>query len=225
MTFRAASGDITGLLGPNGAGKTTLMSLLAGLTSPDSGAVTFTLPNGTPPTPGDFGAMLDQYGMFGRLSATAYVEYVAALYRVPPSDGRRRSSDLLDVFDVGEDAGLPVDALSTGTRKKVALAAALVHAPKILLLDEPLETVDPVAQATIERVLRRFADEGGTVLMSTHNLDVVERVCDRLVMIAHGDVVLEGTVSQLTARGRLTDLFAEAASITPRDVEQLRWLW
>lgn len=224
VSFTCPAGQVTGLLGPNGAGKTTILSCVAGLMEPDSGSAQIIRANGEFAAARDIGGVLDQYGLFGKLTVASYVSYVAALYGIDRKLGRFRATALLEALEI-DDIGKRVDELSTGSRKKVALAAALIHGPSVLLLDEPLETVDPIARATIESVLRRFARAGGTILMSTHDLDLVQRVCDRVVMMARGQVVEDTAVSGLAERGGLTAVFSSAVGIAPRDTGGLSWLW
>ncbi|MCB1248602.1 MAG: ATP-binding cassette domain-containing protein, partial [Acidimicrobiales bacterium] len=135
-----------------------------------------------------------------------------------------RSTELLDVLELTDAAARTVADYSHGMTKKIVLAAALLHGPSVLFLDEPFEAIDPVSTRTIEAVLRRHVDQGGTVVFSSHVLDVVERLCDHLAVIDHGTVRASGTIEEVRAGRRLEDAFMALIGVDDADTDDLTWL-
>jgi ABC-2 type transport system ATP-binding protein len=141
-----------------------------------------------------------------------------------PATVAERSNELLDVLDLRSAADTLVVDYSTGMRKKVALASALLHGPHVLFLDEPFEAVDPVSTRTIRAVLERFTDAGHTVVFSSHVMEVVERLCDRVAVIHEGRVIAEGATDELRGNRRLEDVFVDLVGARPADAKALGWL-
>jgi ABC-2 type transport system ATP-binding protein len=204
------TGSFYGLVGPNGAGKTTTLSMATGLLRPDAGGV---LVHGVDvwadpvSAKAMIGNLADGVRLFDRLTGEQLITYTAMMFGLARDEIAPRTSDLLDLMDLRDAAGTIVADYSAGMSKKVALACALVHAPRLLVLDEPFESVDPVSAANIEDVLRGYTASGGTVIVSSHSMDLVQRMCDNVAVIAGGRVLAAGTVDEVRAGESLQDRF------------------
>ena len=220
-------GCFFGLVGPNGAGKTTTIRMLTALLRPDAGQVwveghdVWRDPVGAKAR---IGVLPDEFKLFDRLSGVELLNYCGLLRGMPPDVVAERTADLLTVLDLAADADTMVIDYSTGMRKKIALAAALLHAPSVLFLDEPFESVDPIATRTIRTVLERYTDTGGTVVFSSHVMEVVERLCDRVGVMHQGRLIAEGAIDELRAGRRLEDVFVDLVGARPTDTGALAWL-
>jgi ABC-2 type transport system ATP-binding protein len=206
------AGSFFGLVGPNGAGKTTTLSMATGLLRPDAGSVqVHGVDVWQDPVAAKrmIGNLADGVRLFDRLTGEQLITYTAMMFGVPRTEIARRVSDLLDMMDLREGAGTIVADYSAGMTKKIALACALVHAPRLLVLDEPFESVDPVSAANIEDVLRGYTASGGTVIVSSHSMDLVQRMCDHVAVIANGIVLSAGTVDEVRAGESLQNRFVE----------------
>lgn len=201
-TLRAEEGRVTGLVGPNGAGKTTLLLMLASLLAPDSGSIRI---GGVDPAADPLAArrllgwMPDALGAWPSLTARETIVTTARLYGISRSDAAPRAEQLLDLVGLGELADSPAKVLSRGQKQKLGLARALVHDPQVLLLDEPASGLDPEARVQLRVLLRRFAAEGRTVLISSHVLSELEEVVDDAVFLVAGAVV-DAAPAQASAR-------------------------
>lgn len=205
-------GSFYGLVGPNGAGKTTTLSMATGLLRPDAGtASVHGVDVWTDPAAAKrmIGNLADGVRLFDRLTGAQLISYTALMYGLPREQIAPRVADLLQLMDLGAAAGTPVADYSAGMTKKVALACALVHAPRLLVLDEPFESVDPVSAANIEDVLRSYTVSGGTVIVSSHSMDLVQRMCDHVAIVAAGRVLAAGTVDEVRAGATLQDRFLD----------------
>ena len=215
LSLEVGRGEIVGFLGPNGAGKTTTLRACSGLLTPESGRVVIAgAPLGEAPLAARarLGLVPDEPFLYERLTPVEFLEFVAALYDVPPAQASRRADQLLERFELAAAAGELIETCSRGMRQKVSIAAALLHDPPLLLLDEPLNGLDPLAVRTLKDLLRERAARGLGVLVSTHLIEVAERLCDRVVIIHRGRKRADGTPAALLA-GRLgrtlEDLFLE----------------
>jgi ABC-2 type transport system ATP-binding protein len=205
-------GCFFGLVGPNGAGKTTTLAMVTGLLRPDAGGArvdgidVWAQPLSARAR---MGVLPEGLRLFERLSGRELLHFTGRLRGMPTAEVDQRAGELLSVLGL-EGAGdqLVVD-YSTGMRKKVALAAALLHNPAVLFLDEPFEAVDPVSARTIREVLRAFTGRGGTVVFSSHVMDLVERICDEVAVMAGGRVLAAGPVDELRAGRPLEEVFVE----------------
>jgi ABC-2 type transport system ATP-binding protein len=210
-----AAGAFTGLVGPNGAGKTTLLRMITGLCRPDSGTISVA---GVPVWPDPdgirqlMGVLPDDLRLFERLTGREFLAYVGLLRGINGDELTRRSDQLLDVMGFGFSSDELVADYSTGMRKKVALAAALIHAPKILFLDEPFESVDPVSVRALQDVLRAYQQAGGTVVLSSHVMDTVEKLCTYVAIMDRGQIIATGTVDEIRQGSRLEDVFLATVS-------------
>ena len=217
LSLEIASGQIYALLGPNGAGKTTTLRMVAGLLKPDAGRIAVSgIDIGRDP----IGAkavtawLPDEPLIYDRLSPREYLAFVAGLWQVPGEIAGRRTEALLEGLGLLAHGDKRCQGLSKGMRQKVALAGALVHEPKLIILDEPLTGLDAGSARHVKTVLRGHVERGNTVIMTTHILDVAERMADRIGVIARGRLIAEGTLDDLRSRaGRgeasLEDLFLE----------------
>jgi ABC-2 type transport system ATP-binding protein len=204
-------GSFFGLVGPNGAGKTTTLAMVTGLLRPDAGGARVDGVDvwADPLTArGRMGVLPEGLRMFERLSGRELLAFTGRLRGMPPAEVDERAAELLSVLGLADATQLVVD-YSTGMRKKVALAAALLHNPPVLFLDEPFEAVDPVSARTIREVLRAFTGRGGTVVLSSHVMDLVERICDDVAVMAGGRVLAAGTVDAVRGGRSLEEVFVE----------------
>jgi ABC-2 type transport system ATP-binding protein len=221
-------GSLFGLVGPNGAGKTTSIRMMTGLLRPDGGQV---LIGGVAVWPDPLavkrriGILLEDDELFGRLTAPELLEFTGLLRGMPIDTVRQRSRELLDVLGLTDDASTLVVDFSHGMHKKVALAAALLHAPSVLFLDEPFEAVDPVSARAIRSLLDQHRRAGGTIVMSSHVMDLVEAMCDAAAVIAQGRVVAAGTLDQVRGGdANLEDAFVRLVGAGPSTTEDFEWL-
>ena len=201
LSFAVQAGQVVGFLGPNGAGKTTTMRAVFGLTDLDAGTVRW---NGAAVGPAErrrFGYMPEERGLYPGMRVAEQIEYLARLHGVPAADATRATHAWLERLGVAARAGDRVDALSHGNQQRVQLAAALVHDPELLVLDEPLAGLDPSGIEAIGEVLVEQARQGRGVLFSSHQLDLVEDLCESVTIIDHGRLVVSGTVDGLATSG------------------------
>jgi ABC-2 type transport system ATP-binding protein len=215
-----------GIVGPNGAGKTTTISMVTGLLTPDAGTVhihgvnLWDDPDRAKPM---LGVLPDGLRTFDRLTGAELISYAGLLRGVDPTTVKSRRDDLLAALDLEESSRILVTDFSAGMMKKITLACALIHAPSVLVLDEPFEAVDPVSAGAIRRILADFAASGGTVVMSSHVMALVERVCDHVAILGKGKVLAQGTLDDVRKGMDLEDRFVELVGILA-DERELPWL-
>ncbi|GAA2097853.1 ABC transporter ATP-binding protein [Microlunatus panaciterrae] len=227
LNLEVRAGCLFGLVGPNGAGKTTTLSMATGLLRPDAGtAIVLGHDVWSDPARAKalMGVLPDGLRLFDRLSGGELLHYVGLLRRVPPADIASRSAELLEALGLAEDADTLVVEYSAGMTKKIGLACALIHAPRLLVLDEPFEAVDPVSGEAIRSILRGYADSGGTVVMSSHVMELVESLCDDLAVVAQGRVLATGTLDEVRAGSSLQSRFLELVGFHASGQEALAWL-
>lgn len=206
------TGSFYGLVGPNGAGKTTTLSMATGLLRPDQGQIWIhgvDVWNNTVEAKRLVGILADGVRLFDRLSGEQLVTYTGLLEGMDRDTVAERTADLLHLLDLESAAGTLVVDYSAGMTKKIALACALIHAPRLLVLDEPFESVDPVSAANIRDILQGYARSGGTVIVSSHAMDLVQRMCDHVAVISGGRVLAAGTVDEVRGGSTLEDRFVE----------------
>jgi ABC-2 type transport system ATP-binding protein len=228
VTLSAPYGQVTALVGPNGAGKTTLLLILASLLRPDKGEVRVA---GADPVTDPYGVrasmgwMPDSFGVYDQLTVREYLGFFADAYRLKRSGVANRVAELLTLIHLAEYAYQPVHVLSRGQKQRLALARALIHRPRVLLLDEPASGLDPRSRVELRDILRGLATEGTAVLVSSHILTELEEIADRVVLVASGRTVDEHTMSDLIAQGRTgyrvraTDPAALASALADRSIE------
>lgn len=205
-------GSFYGLVGPNGAGKTTTLSMATGLLRPEFGtALIYGVDMWENPVEAKrlVGNLADGVRMFDRLTGQQLVTYHGLLSGLDAETVATRTTDLLGLLDLQQAANTLVVDYSAGMTKKIALACAMIHAPRLLVLDEPFESVDPVSAANIRDILHGYVAGGGTVIVSSHSMDLVERMCDHVAVIAAGRVVAAGTVDDVRAGSTLEDRFVQ----------------
>ncbi|MFE6690746.1 ABC transporter ATP-binding protein [Streptomyces sp. NPDC057743] len=223
------AGHFIGLVGPNGAGKTTTLSMVTGLLRPDSGLVEIgghDVWRDPVAVKSRIGVLPEGLRLFERLSGRELLAYIGRLRGLPGAEVDKRAGQLLDVLDLSGSQHKMVVDYSTGMRKKIGLAAALLHNPEILFLDEPFEGVDPVSAQTIRGVLERYTSSGATVIFSSHVMELVESLCDWVAVMAAGRIRAQGPLA--TVRGdapSLQDAFLELVGAGGRRTGQdLDWL-
>lgn len=220
------AGSFYGLVGPNGAGKTTTLSMATGLLRPDYGTAHVhgvDLWDRTTEVTRMLGVLPDGVRLFDRLTGRELVTYAGLLRGLDRATVVARTEDLLTALDLQQDAGKLVVDYSAGMTKKIALASALIHAPRVLVLDEPFEAVDPVSAANIRDILTDYVRSGGTVVVSSHVMDLVQRMCDHVAVVANGLVLAAGTVDEVRAGQSLEDRFVELVGGRQQS-EGLAWL-
>ncbi len=221
------AGSFFGLVGPNGAGKTTALLMAVGLLRPDAGrSEVLGVDVWADPMQARrlMGVLPDGLAMPERLTGRELLALIGQLRGLDPDVIAQRTQDLLAVMGLaGADRTLIVD-YSTGMRKKIGLATALLHAPRVLVLDEPFEAVDPVSAATLRAILVRFVADGGSVVLSSHAMSLVEQLCDTVAMMALGVVVAAGPLDEVRAGRTLEEAFIRLAGAEVRDTQELSWL-
>ncbi|WP_295626576.1 ABC transporter ATP-binding protein [uncultured Corynebacterium sp.] len=201
MSFTVNPGEIYGFVGANGAGKTTTMRIALGVLTTDGGEVRLGDVALDDTSRRTIGYMPEERGLYPKEKVLDQLIYFARLHGMDAPIAKDRAESLLETLNLTERAGDKVDTLSLGNQQRVQLAAALVHDPKVLVLDEPFSGLDPIAVDVMSRVLRERANQGIPVVFSSHQLDLVERLCDRVGIIRDGRMIAEGTVEELRTKG------------------------
>jgi ABC-2 type transport system ATP-binding protein len=220
LDLEVRAGEIVGFLGPNGAGKTTTLRVCSGLLRPDAGTVTiagYALADTPLEARARMGFVPDRPFLYDRLSGREFLDFVAALYGVPEAAALERTGGLFERLELAAVADDAIESYSLGMRQKLSVTAALVHDPPLLLLDEPLQGLDPQGARALKDLLRERAERGFGVLVSTHLLEVAERLCDRVVILRRGRSVASGTLEELRgsgSRATLEDVFLELTKDT-----------
>ena len=202
VTFSVAQGQFFGFLGPNGAGKSTTIKMLTGLLDPSAGSIEIL---GHPFTAGaldlkrQIGVVPEGMALFGRLTAPEYLRFVGRMYGLDRQTTNQRTDELLDFMQLSNETGKLVTDFSHGMQKKLALAAAVIHGPKILFLDEPFEGVDAIAAGMLKSMLQGMIGRGATIFLTTHVLEIVERLCSHVAIISQGRLVANGSIDELRA--------------------------
>ncbi|GIH70468.1 ABC transporter ATP-binding protein [Sphaerimonospora thailandensis] len=220
-------GSFTGLVGPNGAGKTTTLSMITGLLRPDGGLIEIDGHNvwaDPVSVKSRIGVLPEGLRLFERLSGRELLLYNGQLRGIPLDEVGRRADELLRVMDLVDAQDKLVVDYSTGMRKKIGLAAALLHNPSVLFLDEPFEGVDPVSANTLTEVLRRFTASGSTVVFSSHVMDLVERLCDWVSVMDRGRIVAQGPLDDVRGERTLNEAFLDLVGARGNGDEGLSWL-
>jgi ABC-2 type transport system ATP-binding protein len=214
ISLNVFGGEVFGFLGPNGAGKTTTIKMIVGLLQPTSGTVKvagYDMQKQPLQAKYSSGYVPDTPTLYPKLSARELLRFVGDLYGLDPRKINHRIEELLSLFGLAEAGDDLIDTYSHGMQQKASLAAALMHDPKVLVLDEPTVGLDPKSARLIKDVLRQLADRGSTVFVTTHILEIAERMCDRIGIINKGQLVAIGTMDELRAMGRgestLEDIF------------------
>lgn len=208
LNLEVRAGEIFGFLGPNGSGKTTTIKMLVGLLEPTAGQA-FICGHDIVKEPGKAKALLayvpDQPKLYGKLSAREFLALVADLYRIPREASRPRAQQLLEMFDLAPRADELLEGYSHGMRQKVVLAAALIHQPRVLLMDEPTVGLDPASARLLKDVLAELARQGATIFVSTHILEIAERLCHRVGILQGGRLIAQGSPEELRRQAGQTE--------------------
>jgi ABC-2 type transport system ATP-binding protein len=232
LSFRVGRGRFFGFLGPNGAGKSTTIKMLTGLLRPTEGDAVvegIRLSEDLLGVKRLIGVLPEELPLYERLSGEEYLLFAGRMYGLDRAETRRRCDELLEFLSLAEDRGKLIVDYSQGMKKKLALAASLIHSPRVLFLDEPLNGIDPVSGRVVTDLLRRLTGKGVTVFFTTHVLDVVERLCDEVAVIDRGRIVAQGTLPEIRAQrevagdASLEDVFLKliAADVQRQD---LSWI-
>ena len=227
LTLRVPRGCFYGFLGPNGAGKTTTIRMLMGLAPPTTGVIEILglpMPERAIEIKGRIGLVPDESLLFDHLTGAEFLEFVGRMYRLERSVARERTRELLALFELSGEPRKLITDYSKGMRKRLAMAASLIHRPDLFLMDEPFEGVDAVGARLMKDILLDQVRRGATVFLTSHVLEVVERLCDRVAIIHQGRLVMDGAMSDLrTDTDTLEDLFVRAVG-AGRAPETLDWL-
>ncbi|SBT63619.1 ABC-2 type transport system ATP-binding protein [Micromonospora sediminicola] len=221
------TGSFYGLLGPNGAGKTTTLSMAVGLLRPDAGearVLGYDVWADPVRAKSLLGVMPDGVRLFDRLSGAELLAYHGLLRGMDPKVVDQRAAELLDVLALSDAGRTLVVDYSAGMKKKIGLACALLHGPRLLVLDEPFEAVDPVSAALIRDILHRYVTGGGTVIFSSHVMEVVERLCSHVAILADGRIKRVGTLGEVRGDRSLEEVFVEVVGGRTATGEELSWL-
>lgn len=220
-------GSFCGLVGPNGSGKTTALRMITGLLRPDHGQA-WVVGHDTWAEPVTvkrlLGVVPDPLNLFERLSARELMVHLGEIRQMDPTVVARRTGELLEVMDLGASGDKQIGGYSHGMRKKTAIAAALLHRPLVLVLDEPFEGVDPVSVLAVRSVLDRYRASGGTVVFSSHTMELVDKMCDYVAVMSKGRLVSSGSTAALRGAGTLEQAFISLIGAAPVAEDKLAWL-
>lgn len=236
LTLCVPAGSIFGFIGLNGAGKTTSIRILAGLTQKDAGEIVLfgkTIGEQDNSFKRNIGFVIDEPLYFEWMTVRDYLRFVGWMYDLSVEDVEKRADELIDFFDLTDKADSPIDTFSSGVKKKVSLAAAIIQKPQLIVLDEPLEVIDAVAASSIKESLALMASKGTTVLTTSHVLDTIEKFCTGVAIIHHGKILLQCKTTEIRSKAKgtlanqpfesLEELFVELVSDKVRK-KHLSWL-
>jgi ABC-2 type transport system ATP-binding protein len=240
VNLRVAPGQFFGFLGPNGAGKSTTIKMLTGLLAPTSGRIEILgldFAQNTVEVKRQIGVVPEGLALFGRLTGAEYLTFVGRMYGLDRETTASRTSELLEFMQLADQPRKLVTDYSHGMQKKLAMAAAVIHGPKILFLDEPFEGVDAIAAGTLKAMLQRMIARGATIFLTSHVLEIVERLCSHVAIIDRGQLVAQGSLEELragveaqapgmTSGGKLTleEIFLRTVGGTRSAEQELSWL-
>lgn len=219
LSFAIGAGTVAGFVGRNGAGKTTTINILAGIVKPGEGETEVL---GTHIMPGDWkykskvGFVLERPNYVNNLTGREYLQFACIMHGIPKSESSLRIGELLDFLELGAGSGKPIRDYSKGMKKKISLAAALIHNPELLILDEPLEGVDPVSAGEIKKFLVSLAEKGKTVFISSHELGTIEKICRDMIILDRGRSLYAGTMDGL--KKKLGDAGGGSSDATLEDI-------
>src|SRR5579862_1916270 len=241
VTFSVAQGQFFGFLEPNGAGKSTTIKMLTGLLEPSAGSIEILgqpFASGSLDLKRQIGVVPEGMALFGRLTAPEYLRFVGRMYGLDRDTTNQRTNELLDFMQLSNETRKLVTDFSHGMQKKLALAAAVIHGPRVLFLDEPFEGVDAIAAGMLKAMLQRMISRGATIFLTTHVLEIVERLCSHVAIISQGRLVANGSIEELRAgvassipgaeagqRLTLEEIFLSMVGASGREpVQELSWL-
>jgi ABC-2 type transport system ATP-binding protein len=231
IDLNVAQGEFYGFLGPNGAGKSTTIKMLTGMLRPTLGQVRvagFDMLQHPLEVKRVIGILPEETSLYERLTAREMLLFAGQMYGLSRSETQQRAEDLLGVMELTSDSDKLIVDYSMGMKKKVALAAALIHRPRVLFLDEPFNGIDPISVRAIRGVLKTLTEHGTTIFFTSHVMEVVERLCSRIAIIQKGKLVGQGTIAELREQagedGALEDVFLKLVSAEAASAETLKWL-
>ncbi len=226
LTLEVPRGSFFGFLGPNGAGKSTTIRMLTGLAPATAGTIEmlgYRMPADELEIKKRIGLVPDESLLFDRLTGFEYLEFVGRMYSLSRTLAQERARELLDLFELGGERKTIIAEYSKGMRKRVAMAASLIHRPELFLMDEPFEGVDAVGARLMKDILQEQVRRGATVFLTSHVLEVVERLCDHIAIISAGRIVRQGTLAELKSGGEsLEESFVRIVGF--REHQRLEWL-
>ena len=227
LSLTVPRGSFFGFLGPNGAGKSTTIRMLTGLVTPTSGTIELLglpMPAEEIAIKQRIGLVPDDSLLFDRLSGLEFLEFVGRMYSLERSMARSRAAELLELFELADERSKMIAEYSKGMRKRVAMAASLIHKPELFLMDEPFEGVDAVGARLMKDILLDQVKHGATIFLTSHVLEVVERLCDHAAIINDGKIVAEGSMEELRGGSEtLEDVFVRTVG-ADKAYEKLPWL-
>lgn len=226
LTLTVPQGCFFGFLGPNGAGKTTTIKMLMGLAPPTSGSIEILglpMPQQALAIKKQVGLVPDDSLLFDRLTGAEFVEFAGRMYGLERAVARERAAELMDLFQLRAGTHKLISEYSKGMRKRVAMAASLIHKPKLFLMDEPFEGVDAVGARLMKEILLDQVRRGATIFLTSHVLEVVERLCERVAIIHEGKLITEGRMDDLRGAATLEDAFVRAVG-AESSAQSLDWL-
>ncbi|MBM3737091.1 MAG: ABC transporter ATP-binding protein [Acidobacteria bacterium] len=227
LSFEVPRGCFFGFLGPNGAGKTTTIRMLMGLAAPTSGSIELLglpVPSASVEIKGRIGLVPDESLLFDHLSGAEFIEFVGRMYGLDRGVARERARELLALFELDSQPRKLINEYSKGMRKRAAMAAALIHRPQLFLMDEPFEGVDAVGARLMKEILLGQVQQGATIFLTSHVLEVVERLCTRIAIISDGRLVADSDMAELREGSEtLEDVFVRLVGVE-RQAETLGWL-
>ena len=239
VNLSVAAGQFYGFLGPNGAGKSTTIKMLTGLMAPTAGTMQILgldLAAHLSEVKGQIGVVPEGMALFGRLTGSEYLNFAGRMYGLDLDTAAQRAAELLDFMELANQPKTLITDYSHGMQKKLAMAAAVIHGPKVLFLDEPFEGVDAIASGTIKTMLQRMIAHGATIFLTSHVLEIVERLCTHVGIINHGQLVAQGSLDELRSGvpaggtthsdGKMTleQFFLQTVGGSHSPAQELSWL-
>lgn len=239
VNLSVAPGQFYGFLGPNGAGKSTTIKMLTGLMAPTSGRMQILgldLSTHLVEVKRQIGVVPEGMALFGRLTGSEYLNFAGRMYGLGRNTAAQRSAELLDFMDLADKPKTLITDYSHGMQKKLAMAAAVIHGPKVLFLDEPFEGVDAIASGTLKIMLQRMISRGVTIFLTSHVLEIVERLCTHVGIINNGRLVAQGPLDELRSnvtaesglqageKTTLEEFFLQTVGGSRRESQELSWL-
>lgn len=212
LSLHIKPGEIYGFIGHNGAGKTTTLKACAGILNFEYGNILIdgiSIKEKPMECKKKIAYIPDNPDLYGFLTGAAYLNFIADIYKVPLEIRNKRIEDFADKYGIIDDLGMPINSYSHGMRQKIAIISALIHEPKLILMDEPFVGLDPKASHTLKNQMREICDNGGVIFFSTHVLEVAEKLCDKVAVIKDGRLIASGTMAEVKGNLSLEDAFLE----------------
>lgn len=212
LSLHIKPGEIYGFIGHNGAGKTTTLKACAGILNFEYGNILIdgiSIKEKPMECKKKIAYIPDNPDLYGFLTGAAYLNFIADIYKVPLEIRNKRIEDFADKYGIIDDLGMPINPYSHGMRQKIAIISALIHEPKLILMDEPFVGLDPKASHTLKNQMREICDNGGAIFFSTHVLEVAEKLCDKVAVIKDGRLIASGTMAEVKGNLSLEDAFLE----------------